>query len=146
MCDWLVCCNSAVGGADRSRRKIRRLFSRLDLSNTSAHLCFGKKKEKILLLRLWSVYITFYIILNRYYWTLLYGVVYIFTQMTFSRGSFGCAVRLETRRSRVQRPPRSATFFRGDWSWNIFYGHSLPSADSRRAVVSFWRKNVHNTG
>ena len=29
-------------------------------------------------------------------------------------GSFGCAVRLETRRSRVQPPPRSATFFRGD--------------------------------
>ena len=24
-----------------------------------------------------------------------------------------------------------------------FYGHSLPSADSRRAVVSHWRKNVH---
>ena len=23
---------------------------------------------------------------------------------------------------------------------------SLPSADSRRAVVSFWRKNAHNTG
>ena len=61
-------------------------------------------------------------------------------------GSFGCAVRLETRRSLAQPPPRSATFFRGDWSWNIFYGHSLPSADSRRAVVSFWRKNVHNTG
>ena len=61
-------------------------------------------------------------------------------------GSVGCAVRLETRRSRVQPPPRSATFLRGDWSWNIFYGHSLPSADSRRAVVSFWRKNVHNTG
>ena len=61
-------------------------------------------------------------------------------------GSVGCAVRLETRRSRVQPQPRSATFFRGDWSWNIFYGHSLPSADSRRAVVSFWRKNVHNTG
>ena len=53
---------------------------------------------------------------------------------------------METRRSRVQPPPRSATFFRGDWSWNIFYGHFLPSADSRRAVVSFWRKNVHNTG
>ena len=61
-------------------------------------------------------------------------------------GSVGCAVRLETRRLRVQPPPRSATFFRGDWSWNIFYGHSLPSANSRRAVVSFWRKNVHNTG
>ena len=61
-------------------------------------------------------------------------------------GSVGCAVWLETRRSRVHPPPRSATFFRGDWSWNIFYAHSLPSADSRRAVVSFWRKKVHNTG
>ena len=36
--------------------------------------------------------------------------------------------------------------FRRDWSWTIFYGHSLSSADSRRAVVSFWRKNVHSTG
>ena len=61
-------------------------------------------------------------------------------------GSVRCTIRLETRRSRIQPPPRSATFFRGDWSWNIFYGHSLPSADSRRAVVSFWRKNVQNTG
>ena len=61
-------------------------------------------------------------------------------------GSVGYAVRLETRRSRVQPPPRSVTFSRGDWSWNIFYGHSLPSADSRRAVVIFWQKNVHNTG
>ena len=61
-------------------------------------------------------------------------------------GSVGCAVRLETKRSRVQPPPRSTTFFRGDRSWNIFCGHSLLSADSRRAVVSFWRKNVHNTG
>ena len=32
------------------------------------------------------------------------------------------------RRSRVWPPPRSATFFCGDRSWNIFYGHSLPSA------------------
>ena len=43
------------------------------------------------------------------------------------------------------------------WS-NFYYSISLigtfcarlqnqsPSADSRRAVVSFWRKNVHNTG
>ena len=60
-------------------------------------------------------------------------------------GSVGCAVRLETRRSRVQPLLRSATFFHGD-DHEIFYGHSLPSADSRRAVVSFWRKNVHNTG
>ena len=46
----------------------------------------------------------------------------------------------------VHPPQRSAAFFCGDWSWNIFYGHSLPSADSRRAVVNFLRKNVHNTG
>ena len=52
-------------------------------------------------------------------------------------GAVGCAIRLETRRSRVQTRPRSATFFQGD---------SLPSADSRRAVDSFWRKNVHSTG
>ena len=25
----------------------------------------------------------------------------------------------------------------------IFSNHSLPSADSRMAVVSFWQKNVH---
>ena len=61
-------------------------------------------------------------------------------------GSVGWAVRQETRRSRVQPPLRSETLFREDWSWNIFYGHPPPSADSRRAVVSFWRKNVHNSG
>ena len=43
-------------------------------------------------------------------------------------------------------PSRWATFFRGDWSWNIFYSHTLPSADLRRAVVSLLRKNMHNTG
>ena len=43
-------------------------------------------------------------------------------------------------------PARSAKLFYGDWSWNIFYDYSVPSADSRRAVVSFWKKNVHNTG
>ena len=43
-------------------------------------------------------------------------------------------------------PAGSATFFCGDWSWFFFYGHSLPSVDSRKTVVSFWRKNMHNTG
>ena len=32
---------------------------------------------------------------------------------------------------------------RGDWSWNNFYGHSLPTADSSRTLDSFWRKYVH---
>ena len=40
-------------------------------------------------------------------------------------------------------PAGLATFFHRDWSWTIFYGHSLPSTDSRKAVVSFWWKNVH---
>ena len=40
------------------------------------------------------------------------------------------------------RSSRPATFFCGDWSWNNFYGHALLSADSRRAVVSYWWKNV----
>ena len=42
-------------------------------------------------------------------------------------------------------PAGSATFFREDMFMNYFYGHSLPSTDSRNAVVSFWRKNVHKT-
>ena len=29
-------------------------------------------------------------------------------------------------------------------SWKHSYGHSLPSTNSRRAVVSYWWKNVHN--
>ena len=29
------------------------------------------------------------------------------------------------------------------WSWKHFYGHSPSSADSRRAVVSYWQRNVH---
>ena len=44
------------------------------------------------------------------------------------------------------RPAGSLTFFRWDWSWNTLLGHSLPSADSRRAVITFWQKNAHITG
>ena len=35
-----------------------------------------------------------------------------------------------------------ATFVRGDWSWNHFYGHSFPGADSSSAVVNYWRNDV----
>ena len=39
---------------------------------------------------------------------------------------------------------RSGTIFRRDnWSWNNFYGHSLPTAESCMAVVSYWRKYGH---
>ena len=33
--------------------------------------------------------------------------------------------------------------FCGDWSWNNFYRHSPPSADSRMVVISYKRKYVH---
>ena len=51
-------------------------------------------------------------------------------------------VRPACRRLRV-RSWGPATFFCGDWSGNHFYGHSLPTPDSSRAVVSYWRKDVH---
>ena len=34
------------------------------------------------------------------------------------------------------------TFFRTDWSWTHFYDHFRPTADSSRAVVSYWQKDV----
>ena len=37
----------------------------------------------------------------------------------------------------------SGTFFHWVWSWNHFNGHSIPTAVSCRAVVSYWRKDVH---
>ena len=62
-----------------------------------------------------------------FYWSVLLTVVFetlhkIFIEVLVHTalllaglgGSVGCAVRLETRRSQVQPPPRWATFFRGD--------------------------------
>ena len=46
---------------------------------------------------------------------------------------------LVIRRSWVWSLPGPAIFFRGNLSWNIFYGHSVTSAVSRRGVVSFCR-------
>ena len=38
-------------------------------------------------------------------------------------------------------PAGLATFFLGDWSWNIFCGHSLPpSADSKKGSCQFLAK------
>ena len=42
-------------------------------------------------------------------------------------------------------PIGSATFFRGHLIMKYFLRSFLPSADSRKAVVSFWRKDMHNT-
>ena len=38
---------------------------------------------------------------------------------------------------------RPAHSFVETWSWKHFYGHSPSSTDSRRAVIMYWRKNVH---
>ena len=57
--------------------------------------------------------------------------------------SVGCAYRLVSRRSRVDLHARHILSRRFAWSWKKIYDHCLPSADSRRAVVSYWRKNVH---
>ena len=106
-------------------------------------------KIEFFIWKLHQCYIYINIFLLYFLCIYIYIYIYMYTHtknIAGLGGSVGCAVRLETRRSRVQPPTRSATLFRGDWSWNIFYGHSLPSADSRMAVVSFWRKNVHNTG
>ena len=51
-------------------------------------------------------------------------------------GSVGCAVRLETRRSRVQPPPRSATFFRGDHEIFSTVIRSLPLIQEGQLSVS----------
>ena len=37
-----------------------------------------------------------------------------------------------------------AAFFQEDWSWIHFYGDSLSTADSSRAVVSYWQKVLVN--
>ena len=51
-------------------------------------------------------------------------------------------MKMDCGRSRV-RSSGPATFFRGDWSRNHFYGYYFHDADSSRAVVNYWRKDVH---
>ena len=68
-------------------------------------------------------------------------VIVLFSWDIFSwagvSGSIRCLSDYVIRRLQVQPLADLVTFFHGDWSWNIFYSHSLPSPDSRRAVVSF---------
>ena len=55
----------------------------------------------------------------------------------------GAVARSEASKRPRVRSPRTAHSFVETWSWKHFYGHSPSSADSRRAAVSYWRKNVH---
>ena len=43
-------------------------------------------------------------------------------------------------------PAGSAIFFCGDLIMKYFLQSYSPFAGSRRAIVSFWRKNEHDTG
>ena len=57
------------------------------------------------------------------------------------------AFTVSEKSSNVTADPGAASpavpYFRRDRSCNDYYGHSLPSADSRRVVISYKRKNVH---
>ena len=44
---------------------------------------------------------------------------------------------------KLEFDPGPLPYFRGDLSWNNFYGQSPPSADSRRVGVSYKQKNRH---
>ena len=86
----------------------------------------------------------------------LHTVLLLYCRLVFNTDTLVCSFRplwlswmrfwLVIRRLRVWPLPDQQHSFVEIRSWNIFYGHSLHSADSRRAVVSFWRKYVHNTG
>ena len=57
--------------------------------------------------------------------------------------SVGCAYCLVSRRSWVRSSRLAHSFVEICMVMKKkFYNHCLPSADSRRAVVSYWRKNV----
>ena len=67
-------------------------------------------------------------------------------------GSVGCAVRLETRRSRVQAPPRSATFFRGEAGIAILIKvnrhkmeHIYAKATNVSIFLKSWNNDIHQS-
>ena len=72
---------------------------------------------------LWPIFQGLMILLRFYFWR-----PWLLSRMR---------VRLMIRRSRIRSPLCLATFFCGDWSWNIFCSHSFPSTDSRRAQ-KYW--------
>ena len=67
------------------------------------------------------------------------NVLWVLCVLHFSAGLNSAVCRLQIQGLLVRIPARPHSFHE-DWSWNHFYGHSLPPADSRREVVSYWRK------
>ena len=83
------------------------------------------------LIRTWN---TPHAICTRNFLLLFIGLYHVWPLQTYSGRGSGPVAQLVIRRLRVWSPLCPATFFRGDWSWHIFYGHSLPSTE---------RMNVH---
>ena len=65
----------------------------------------------------------------------------------YTPGQPGSVARSDARLPGMQTVAGSNLTSGNILSWrlvmNNFYDHSLPSADSRRADVNYWRKNVH---
>ena len=90
-------------------------------------------------------------------WSCLWSMQYFFFFFTFihvpvspftTEVQPGAVARSEASSLGMQEAPSSiptsGTFFRGDLVMQTFLrGHSPSSADSRRGVFSYWRKNVH---
>ena len=92
---------------------------------------------------------------NRYHWMqhLIKGYTVCYSSRNFKthRQVPALMAPLDARRIDDQEvgglPPLGRQHYFVEIDHEIYYYcHSLPSVDSRRAVVSFWRKNVHNTG
>ena len=58
-----------------------------------------------------------------------------FCQVCYVSNQYSEGCRFDLRSGRIS--------FIEIWSWNIFYGHSVPTADSSWAVFSYWRKYEH---
>ena len=70
-----------------------------------------------------------------------YNIYGYHTSLTCNGRAEACPFGMQAAPSSI---PTSGTFFRGDLGHEKkFYGHSPSSADSRRAVVSYWQKNGH---
>ena len=51
---------------------------------------------------------------------------------------FRTVIRVQSEGHKLNSEDPTYNFW-GDWSWNNFYDHSLPTTNSIRAVVSYWR-------
>ena len=68
--------------------------------------------------------------------------IFTFLFVVFIRPCSAISSESDCRSRGPEFDPDLAPYFRGDWLWNNFYGHSPPSPVSRRVVVSYKRNYV----